>query len=285
MRPKPSVDRRWLEPPQNKLGRLRDRGPCRVVPAEECIRGLCDPIEAQQACWRLSGIGLLVGHRRLAEAYGRQIEVADWPPNASLGRCAPTWSGSGRTYSSRRAYQFSCSVVSASLLSRSAGRYQEAMVRGSTPLLLANSLRAHFLDTGDFAPFIAATADLTGQQAAYRPRPDLNSIWTVTAHIARWQLILARELDPNPPPRRRLADDWSQPPDVSTAAWLAARERAIEANARLVDVVSGQASSALEVQLSAWSRSIADAIITILGHNAYHIGEMMTLRPLAIGRP
>lgn len=135
-----------------------------------------------------------------------------------------------------------------------------------------------------FAPFGAATAGLSAAQAAAIPGERLNSIWAVVNHLWFWNEVPLRKLRGEPiEPADLGAPDWNgwPPPGdpADDAAWEAARERAIAANAAYAAAVAELGPEALAADLPGWGPAWA-IIQGMSAHNAYHIGEIVTLRHL-----
>lgn len=139
-------------------------------------------------------------------------------------------------------------------------------------------------DPHAFAPFGAATAGLSAAQAAHSPGERLNSIWAVVNHLWFWNEVPLRKLrgEPVEPSDLGAADwnGWPPPGDpADEAAWEAARARALAANAAYATAVAELDPQALAGDLPGWGPAWA-VVQGMLAHNAYHIGEIVTLRHL-----
>ncbi|HMQ32522.1 MAG TPA: DinB family protein [Chloroflexaceae bacterium] len=135
-----------------------------------------------------------------------------------------------------------------------------------------------------FAPFSMATDGLSAAQAARVPGERLNSIWAVTNHLWFWneaplRLLRGQAVEP----AELGAADWKGWPPAGDpadeAAWQAARARAIEANAAFAAAAAELAPEALAAELPGWGPAWA-IVQSMLAHNSYHTGEIMTLRHL-----
>lgn len=133
-----------------------------------------------------------------------------------------------------------------------------------------------------FAPFGEATAGLSAAQAARVPGERMNSVWAVVNHLWFWNEVPLRMLrGEQVEPAELGAADWQGWPPVADpadeAAWQAARERTIAANAAFAAAVAELAPETLAADLAGWGPAWA-IIQGMLAHNSYHLGEIVTLR-------
>lgn len=156
---------------------------------------------------------------------------------------------------------------------------------GSTIQRLAASLvEKHFTaidlqDTGRYVPFTAATAGLSGQQAATAPFDPINSIWAVVNHLTYVQKRLRSALVREETEPLTLAAAWPPPGAISDANWIAARQRALDANHDLAEAIGALRDAQLPEILPGWFNSITEqAIFSINGHLGYHTAEIVTIR-------
>jgi hypothetical protein len=149
---------------------------------------------------------------------------------------------------------------------------------------LATALSEYFRnpENGAFADFSAATDGLTAAQAAAVPGERMNSVWAVVNHVWFWNEAPLRKLrGEQVDPADLGAADWSgwipagDPSD--DAAWHAARARALEANTAFAAAVAELTPEQLAADLPGWGA--AHGIVQgMLAHNAYHTGEIITIR-------
>lgn len=148
---------------------------------------------------------------------------------------------------------------------------------------LADALGRYFsVENGAFANFKAATDGLTAAQAAAVPGERMNSVWAVVNHLWFW----------NEAPLRKLRGEEFEPADLGVedwgawapiadpadeAAWNAARERALAANAAFVAAAAELTPEQLAGDAGGWGPRHA-LVQSIIAHNAYHTGEIVTLR-------
>jgi hypothetical protein len=133
-----------------------------------------------------------------------------------------------------------------------------------------------------FAPFGAATEGITAAQAARSPGERMNSIWAVTNHLWFWNEVPLRKLRGEAvEPADLGAADWNGWPPAGDpadeAAWQAARARAIAANAAFAAAVAALTPDQLAGDMPGWGPDWA-IIQGMATHNAYHLGEIVTLR-------
>ena len=131
---------------------------------------------------------------------------------------------------------------------------------------LWHALHAH---GGYIAAWSKAVAGLTPEQAAWKPQPERHSIWQILHHIAFWrEYAVARQRGADP-----LTDDeiaarnWEEPAQVSQAAWAKATDRY-------------EASHALVAAALADPEIAHGHLAQLLGHDCYHIGQIMQLRAM-----
>ena len=135
-----------------------------------------------------------------------------------------------------------------------------------------------------FAPFGEATAGIGAAQAARVPGERMNSIWAVVNHLWFWnevprRLLRGEQIDP----ADLGAPDWQGWPPAGDptdeAAWEAARERALLANAAFAAAAAELSPEALAADLPGWGPTWA-IVQSMMAHNSYHLGEIVTLRHL-----
>jgi uncharacterized damage-inducible protein DinB len=111
-------------------------------------------------------------------------------------------------------------------------------------------------------------ADLSPQQAAWRPGPGRNSIWQHLNHVCFWRETTLRRLKGDAPKDDEIARrNFEEPTEVSDAAWLAARERLKRAHESIRAAITDDNVPVDKVQY-------------LLPHDAYHLGQVMLLRAL-----
>jgi hypothetical protein len=135
-----------------------------------------------------------------------------------------------------------------------------------------------------FAPFREATAGISAAQAARVPGERMNSIWAVVNHLWFWNEVPLRMLRGEAiDPAELGAPDWQGWPPAGDpsdeAAWTAACERALAANAAFAAATAELSPAALAADLAGWGPAWA-IIQGMLAHNSYHLGEIITLRHL-----
>lgn len=150
---------------------------------------------------------------------------------------------------------------------------------------LAESLKRLYFgnSVGIFAPFEAVTLGLTARQAVAVPMPRFNSVAGVVNHVWFWQEVLRRLLLGQTYTHAELGapDDSGWPPSgdpQDDAAWLASRQRALDVNTALADVVAGLSAEEIESTLTVWGSPKHRAIQSIIAHNSYHTSEIICVR-------
>ena len=111
-------------------------------------------------------------------------------------------------------------------------------------------------------------ADLSPQQAAWRPGEGRNSIWQHLNHICFWRETVLRRLKGDPPKDDEIARrNFEAPAEVNDAAWRAARDRLKRAHESIRAAIADE-------------NVPVDKLQYLLPHDAYHLGQVMLLRAL-----
>ncbi|RJP31675.1 MAG: DinB family protein [Phycisphaerales bacterium] len=119
------------------------------------------------------------------------------------------------------------------------------------------------------APWSKALAGLTPQQAAWSPAPGRHSIWQLVTHVLFWRGVTFARLAGQPVPDDATieAQQFAPPQRVDDDSWRATREALEQSHQRIIDAVSDDATPLDRFQYH-------------LGHDAYHLGQIMYLRAM-----
>lgn len=116
---------------------------------------------------------------------------------------------------------------------------------------------------------------LTAAQAAWRPEgasERVHSVWQILHHLVFWREVVVAGLDGKPPTDDEIARrNWEAPAEVSERAWAAAKERYAASHRQIADAM-------------ARSEEAAEKLAEMLPHDAYHIGQVFTMRALQDGK-
>jgi hypothetical protein len=124
------------------------------------------------------------------------------------------------------------------------------------------------------APWNKAIGDLTPQQSAWKPAPERHSIWQMVNHVCLWREHTLKKIAGV----ATLSDDEMQrrnfeaPPAVSAGAWDESRRR--------LKITHDQIRGAIADPSKAFER-----LPYHLGHDCYHLGQIMYLRAMQGLRP
>jgi len=111
-------------------------------------------------------------------------------------------------------------------------------------------------------------ADLTADQAAWKPSPGRTSAWQILNHIAFWNEVTLGRLDGKEPTDEQIArGNFADPAERSPAAWKAAQQRLADAHEGIRAAFEG-------------GRIDPGKLNCLIGHTAYHIGQVMYVRAL-----
>lgn len=132
----------------------------------------------------------------------------------------------------------------------------------------------HLFKDGEYAPPEQILAGLTREQATHRPSPQSHTIYEELWHTTRWQTIIvnrdealyeewkAGRVYPEAPPAG--AAEW----EALVAEFLAGLEKALwwaESPERLARETDP-------------GTTMADVLVSLSVHNAYHLGKIVALR-------
>ncbi len=127
-------------------------------------------------------------------------------------------------------------------------------------------------DAGIWIPsWSSATADLSPEQAAWKPAPQRHSIWQVVHHICIWREYSLTKIDgrPGPAPADVEARNFEESPVSPTAqAWNDTRARLKRTH------------DDLRALIAASSASPHERLHYHLPHDAYHLGQIMQSRAM-----
>lgn len=150
---------------------------------------------------------------------------------------------------------------------------------------LAKSLTVYF--NGNeliaFLPFNMASDGLSATQAAHVPAERFNSIWAIVNHVWFWNEVPLRMLRGEAvDPADLGAADWSGWPPIGDpaddAAWQAARQRCLDANAAFAAFVATMDDAALAREVAPGWGPAHGIIQGMISHNSYHTSELICVR-------
>ncbi|MGQ0814477.1 MAG: DinB family protein [Gemmatimonadota bacterium] len=127
-----------------------------------------------------------------------------------------------------------------------------------------------------------ALADVTAEEAMYRPAEHVHSIWEITLHTASWAGEVAKRLQGAAPGEPELGD-WPEP--SLDFGWEDALQQLINARDLLLAAVRDQSEADLDSMVGTsvdaplgigFSRS--GMVQGVIQHNAYHGGQVVLLK-------
>ena len=129
-----------------------------------------------------------------------------------------------------------------------------------------------------------ALADVTAEEAMYRPAESVHSIWEIALHAAAWAGEVANRLDGNPP-GEPAAGDW---PEIDLdAGWEDAVQLIFNARDDLLAAIRDQSEEDLDLPVGTGEDPALGTGFTRYGmvvgltqHNAYHGGQIVILKKL-----
>lgn len=149
---------------------------------------------------------------------------------------------------------------------------------------LLDTLRRSFDRHAWHGPAVAeALADVTAEEALWRPAPHVHSIWQLTLHIVAWAGEVARRLDGSEP-AEPAEGDWPEP----GVSWEAAVHRVFEVRDVLLDKIRELSDADLDRLCGTPPDPPLGTGFTYGGmleglaqHNCYHAGQIVLLKKLA----
>jgi len=121
-------------------------------------------------------------------------------------------------------------------------------------------------------------------QAAWRPAPDRNAIWDIALHtaFARHRMLLRLGVTSASTFPRALRAPWwpTLPDELTEAAWRADLALLEEYQRRLLDAVATVPSARLASRRRGKPWTIAQEVLGIGSHDAYHAGQIQLVKRL-----
>jgi uncharacterized damage-inducible protein DinB len=129
-------------------------------------------------------------------------------------------------------------------------------------------------------------ADVTAEEALYRPAQQVHSIWEITLHSAAWAREVASRLRGNPPGEPE-GGDWRVAEGLDNDAWEDAIQEVFAARDELLATIREQSEADLEIMIGtnpepalATGFSRAASVLGVVQHNSYHGGQISLLKRL-----
>lgn len=135
--------------------------------------------------------------------------------------------------------------------------------------LLAKCYRDFWSDGLWAAPWSKALADLSPQQAVFKPAPGRKSIWQIVSHVTFWRDYHLDRLGGSSQisDEQIAARQYAEPDRPTAGDWTDAQARLRASHDRMVSAVE-------EATLP------SEKLLPVLAHDAYHLGQIMYIRAL-----
>ncbi len=130
-------------------------------------------------------------------------------------------------------------------------------------------------------PWAKAVGDLTPEQAAWSPGGALHSIWQNVAHVCVWREYTLTKVDGRPGPKRDQMDGLNfQGPRAGPSAATEAEWKALVARLKQTHMDMADAMKKLGAAGAGPLErgSAAERLAYHLGHDIYHLGQIMHVR-------
>jgi uncharacterized damage-inducible protein DinB len=150
---------------------------------------------------------------------------------------------------------------------------------------LIDALTRSFNGEAWHGPAVAdVLADVTAEEALYRPAKHVHSIWEITLHIAAWAGEVASRLRGQPPGEPE-DGDWREARGLDNDAWEEAIQEVFSARDELIAAIREQSDADLAIMIGshpepalATGFSRAASVLGVIQHNAYHGGQIAVLK-------
>jgi uncharacterized damage-inducible protein DinB len=123
-------------------------------------------------------------------------------------------------------------------------------------------------------------ADVTASQAAFRPAPDVHSIWELTGHVIAWQRIVVRRLAGEAVDLVSENENFPTIGEPTAEHWANQLESLADSHRELIHAISALNDSRLDEPAAGQKYSIYVMLHGVVQHNLYHAGQMALLKRL-----
>ena len=137
--------------------------------------------------------------------------------------------------------------------------------------------KAAHTEDGWIHPLKDAVADVTLEQALYKPAADVASIWEVTAHTTPYLYDVLRVLRGE---ERVQHEDWHTVSDTSERAWLSLRSDLLAGIEQLGEEIAKLKEGDFLVAPPNRKTPRWELLTDIAVHDAYHAGQIIKLKQL-----
>lgn len=136
---------------------------------------------------------------------------------------------------------------------------------------------------GWFAPLAHGLRGVTAAQAAWQAAPGTNTIWQTVNHLAFWKGLVARRMQGAPRSDERIDNDatFGTPGDpADEAGWQSTVAGLQAAHAALREAIAAREDADLDQPLPEDREPLGQTLLGLVGHDAYHGGQILLLRKL-----
>ena len=159
-----------------------------------------------------------------------------------------------------------------------------------TVFLIDQIERAHAGDPWHGSSRASILADVTADEARWRPHPAAHSMWELVLHMTAWTREVTRRLQGGTAALPEMGDWPALPPTPDETAWRAALRTLDEAHAALRDAARAVDPSRLDAPVKdernrelGTGVTFAQTINGIVQHDAYHSGQVALVKKLLRG--
>jgi uncharacterized damage-inducible protein DinB len=150
--------------------------------------------------------------------------------------------------------------------------------------ILIEQFKAGYEENGWFVALKNALANITAEQALWKPHGTEHSVWEAVYHLTFWNERWLKRFRNEPFEQGRvvIAETFQAPENPSEAAWNAALYKLYGVMDAIKSILENITEEKLAEQVSEkyeapWSAPLGNMVI----HNAYHTGQIVIIRKIA----
>lgn len=136
-------------------------------------------------------------------------------------------------------------------------------------------------EEGWIHPLRDVVQGVTAEEAAWKPAPDVPSIWEIVLHTTPYLEDVLRALRSEAKVQH---EDWPAVGEITNAAWAQARNSLVAAIDQLGERLGGLKESELSDAPAGRETARREFLADILVHDAYHAGQIVKLKQLYAAR-
>lgn len=137
---------------------------------------------------------------------------------------------------------------------------------------------------GWHAPLLRTLDGVDAATARWTPAPDRPSVWALVRHVTLWKTVVMEAMDHGyVDPAPFASSDWGELP-ADDSAWDADRAELARVTRLLEQRVAAADDLLLDAEADGLGGSLAEQIVQLATHDAYHAGQIRGLLRLREAR-